>query len=215
MPFFIKINFQDYNNKSIINIGFFNDEMNIVITIILSTILYIIITIKTNKSIKNNRERSFIEIFWTFLPVLIIFFISIPSIISLYLFEEIRKPSKFFFITGNQWYWRYKNIIKIKFNSYITQRKINRNLSTDYSLLLNSKKINRLIFSSNDVIHSWSLPSRITKIDCVPGRINSTNIQRTKIIKAKGQCSEICGSNHRFIPISVLFFYIKVISFLH
>lgn len=207
MPFYIKLNIQDYSNKSMINIHLFNDELNLIICLILTVIMYSIVNLfitRHLKSVNIRKERTSIEIFWTISPSLIIIIMSIPSIISLYIFEEVSKPNNYIFISGNQWYWSYSIINKRKTSAYIYPNKINRNLTTDYSIILPINKVNRLIIRSNDVIHSWTIPSRITKIDCIPGRINSINIETKKIIKMKGQCSEICGSNHRFIPISIL-----------
>lgn len=202
MPLFINFINQNFCNSMIISNEIINNQINITIILILSIILILIKKKKISK--KKLRENEFIEIFWTTIPSIIILTLVIPSIISIYILEETKKAEEITKITGNQWYWSYTIKNKKKFSSYIYPSNYRRNLSTDYSIIINSKKKKNLIFLSNDVIHSWSVPSLNLKIDCVPGRINSSFIKKTKLIKIKGQCSEICGSNHRFIPISIL-----------
>lgn len=208
MPYYKNIIFQEFLNKRIENIILFQDSLNTIIILILS-----FITAKISFRIYSNnlfflnsrKERNFIEIFWTFTPSFIILIISFPSLISLYLNEERKINLIELQISGNQWYWTYKRKNFRKINSYIYPSYINRNIRTDYSIILPTKNFIKLIISSNDVIHSWTIPSLITKNDAIPGRLNISRISSIKRIKRKGQCSEICGINHSFIPISILF----------
>lgn len=218
MPFYIIKNIQEHNNIIALNIEILNEELNLTIIIILITLIIIIFIIikKTSiNSIKILKENEILESFWTIVPSIIILRISLPSIICLYYSEEINKPNNHILITGNQWYWSYKKRNNISFNSYIFNSLINRNLSTDYSVLIKNKKITQILFSSNDVIHSWTIPSINLKIDCIPGRINRIIMKTNKRIKIKGQCSEICGANHRFIPISIIVLSLKKNNFLN
>lgn len=137
-------------------------------------------------------------------------FIVIPSLKILYLIEEINSPLITIKIIGHQWFWSYEysDFKKIEFDSYIkTNLDLNKNelkyLERDNRLIIPYNNHIRILTSSTDVIHSWTIPSLGIKIDAIPGRINQGRI----IIKRPGiyygQCSEICGSNHRFIPISI------------
>ena len=126
----------------------------------------------------------------------------------LYLIDEIVNP--FFSIKsiGHQWYWSYEypEFNNIEFDSYILNyNNLNqfRLLETDNRIVIPIKIPLRLITTSTDVIHSWTVPSLGIKVDAVPGRINQLNLIRKRPGIFFGQCSEICGINHRFIPIIV------------
>lgn len=207
MPYYINYKFQDFSNFNSINISYFNDYLNsflILILIIILILIFILIKYSFYLSLNKNIDRNILEIFWTLIPRIIILIISIPSIIILYFTDEFKKPLIDLKILGNQWYWRYIFINLNFFNSYIFSSLINRCIRTDNSIILPSIINIRTLISSTDVIHSWTIPSIIIKIDAIPGRLNSFNIIRDKSIKIKGQCSEICGSNHSFIPISLI-----------
>lgn len=200
---------QNFNRINIKLIELFNLNISNIIFIlsVFLTVIIIRILIKSY-SCMNNEERDKLEIFWTILPTIIITIISFPSIIILYNYEE----NKFCFIDvkiiGNQWYWTYEYPNKIFIESYIKKRNLLRVINSNNSLIIPSNKYIRLIISSNDVIHSWTIPRIIRKMDAVPGRLNIIFIKPKKRILIKGQCSEICGINHRFIPISL--FSIKI-----
>lgn len=207
MPFFIRYKFQDFSNLNSINISYFNDYLNRFLILILFIILFLFYYLTKYSfflSLNKNIDRNILEIFWTLIPTIIILLISIPSIIILYFTDEFKKPLIDFKIIGNQWYWTYIYTNFNYFNSYIFPSILNRCIRTDNSIILPSNTNIRTIISSTDVIHSWTISSLIIKIDAVPGRLNSLNIFREKSMKIKGQCSEICGSNHRFIPISLI-----------
>ena len=128
------------------------------------------------------------------------------SIMVLYLNNEIKSRILTIKITGNQWFWNYSYInLNIKFNSYIINKhKFRLNLlDTDYKLIVPFNTQIILIISSIDVIHSWTIPSINIKIDAIPGQVNNSLIKTNKITIIFGQCSEICGINHRFIPIAI------------
>lgn len=196
---------QNFNNIIIKNIDNFNLSLTNLI-IIMSIILRIIIIyiIQNKNSLIQINEIDELELFWTIIPTRIILIISFPSIYLLYCYEE----NKFNFIDlkviGNQWYWIYEYPNSINIESYIKNRKFIRLINTNNSLIIPSNKFIRIIISSNDVLHSWAIPSLIRKIDAVPGRLNIIFLIINKNLILKGQCSEICGINHRFIPIRVL-----------
>jgi len=151
-----------------------------------------------------------IEIIWTIVPAIVLIFIALPSLRLLYLLDEINIPSITLKTIGHQWYWRYEysDFINIEFDSYIipiNDIKINnfRLLDVDNRIILPINLKIRILISAADVIHSWTIPSLGVKVDGTPGRLNQTNFIINRAGLFFGQCSEICGANHRFIPIVI------------
>lgn len=201
----IKYSYKFNESRSIININKLNDKIILIIIIIIILIITVIIkkNILINKSIFENQN---IEILWTLFPTLIIIFISYLSIPVLYLNNEIKITTMSIKVLGNQWFWNYNYInFNISFNSYlIYKKKFNFNLiETDNKLVIPFNTQIILIITSIDVIHSWAIPSINLKIDVIPGQINRSSISINKVGLTFGQCSEICGINHRFIPIII------------
>ena len=184
----------------------------LILWIISIYVLNLIINIILNKFLnKNYKEFPNLEIFWTFFPSFILLIIAIPSIFSLYLierkiFQKIRVK-----IVGHQWYWNYDYFRKFNFDSYLECKTIEnyRNLETDNHFILPLNN-NFLIITSEDVIHRWSIPSLILKIDANPGRLNSICFNSRIPGIFYGQCSEICGANHTFMPI-----VLEIVNFLN
>lgn len=140
--------------------------------------------------------------------MLILIYMAIPSLKILYLTDEIYLPTLTIKSIGHQWYWSYEysDFNEIKFNSFIIKNndinKYNfRLLDVDNNIIIPFKNQIRILINSADVIHSWTVPSLGVKIDSIPGRINQTLINLNRPGLFYGQCSEICGINHRFIPI--------------
>lgn len=151
-------------------------------------------------------EYSELEMIWSIIPFIILIFISLPTLKTLYTMENCEFCGITVKIMGYQWYWSYSlDIIKEwKFNRYIKSDKyIMRLIESDNRLILPIFLPLKFLITSNDVIHSWTIPSAAIKIDAIPGRINQLCFSIRKMGKFFGQCSEICGSNHRFIPISL------------
>lgn len=138
------------------------------------------------------------------MPSIILILIAIPSIKNLYLIEEISKPSLSIKTIGHQWYWSYEYTDKSQneIESYI-KKNSTRLIDTDNRLILPFKTNIRILISSTDVLHSWTIPSLGIKIDAVPGRLNQTKIFIKNPGLIYGQCSEICGTNHSFMPITI------------
>jgi len=136
------------------------------------------------------------------LPSLSLLLLAGPSLSLLYLLDEVGLPSLTTKVQGHQWYWVYESYdLKLwRTESYISPSSI-RLLGTDTSLVLHSHLVLRFLITAADVLHSWALPAIGLKADAVPGRLNqlSTYLERPGIFY--GQCSEICGSNHSFMPI--------------
>jgi cytochrome c oxidase subunit 2 len=158
-------------------------------------------------------HSSWLEILWTIVPSIVLLLISIPSFSLLYSLEEIAEPSITLKVIGHQWYWSYEYSkdaeSKFKFDSYLCSlneiyRGSFRLLEVDNRVFLPIETHIRLLITSSDVLHSWAIPSFGTKVDACPGRLSQSflYIKRTGVYY--GQCSEICGVNHGFMPIVVV-----------
>jgi cytochrome c oxidase subunit 2 len=147
-----------------------------------------------------------VEVVWTIIPVIILVCLSIPSLQILYYIEE-NDPFLTLKVMGHQWYWNYEIIdINIEFDAYMLPEVWAgevRLIEADHRIIIPTNKDIRNLVTAADVLHCWALPSLGVKADAVPGRLNQVfiNIIRPAIIY--GQCSEICGANHSFIPITI------------
>nr|WQH63068.1 cytochrome c oxidase subunit II [Tetranychus urticae]WQH82742.1 cytochrome c oxidase subunit II [Tetranychus urticae]WQH82756.1 cytochrome c oxidase subunit II [Tetranychus urticae] len=196
---------QNFNNIMMKNMDIFNSSItNLIVFLSIFLSILIFFSIMNKNSMLFSNESNELELFWTIIPSFIILIISLPSMFLLYCYEE----NKFSFldvkIMGNQWYWTYEYPSMYLTESYIKSSMFLRCINTSNSLIIPSNKFIRLLLSSNDVLHSWTIPSLMSKMDAVPGRLNMMFLNCNKSILLKGQCSEICGINHSFMPISVL-----------
>ena len=180
------------------------------ILILVTTLVgYLIIALFFNQL--NNRfllHGQTIEVIWTILPAIVLLFIAFPSLRILYLLDEINNPSISLKTIGHQWYWSYEysDFNNIEFDSYIiSSNTLNsfRLLDVDNRIILPINNQIRILVTATDVLHSWTVPSLGVKIDANPGRLNQTNFFINRPGLYFGQCSEICGANHRFIPIVI------------
>lgn len=206
MPTWNHITFQDRNNPTIEQIIFFHDHTIIILMIITFFILYIILTSILNKNTnKLLIENQLVETIWTVIPSFILIVITIPSLRILYLIEEIFNPILTIKSIGHQWYWSYEysDFNNIEFDSFMlpVSSEINRLIEVDNRIVIPINSTVRILTTSSDVIHSWTIPRIGVKIDSLPGRINQSLINATRPGIYVGQCSEICGANHRFMPI--------------
>jgi len=152
-----------------------------------------------------------IELIWTITPALILWAIGLPSLKLLYMMDEILDAEITIKAIGNQWYWSYEYTDynnAITFDSFLVdydslEEGDLRNLTVDNYLVLPINSSIRLLVSSNDVIHSFAVPSLALKIDAIPGRLNSTGLLITRPSTFYGQCSELCGVLHGFMPIGI------------
>nr|YP_010270137.1 cytochrome c oxidase subunit II [Karenia caelatata]UJX86999.1 cytochrome c oxidase subunit II [Karenia caelatata] len=204
------INMQDSASPLMEQLMFFHDHTLVILIIITVIVSYMMFTLFFNKMV--NRfllENQLIEFIWTFLPALMLIFIALPSLRLLYLMDEVNHPLLTLKIIGHQWYWSYEysDFINIEFDSYMKPLSDSlsefRLLDVDNRTILPFNIQMRLLISSYDVIHSWAMPSMGIKVDAVPGRLNQTSIMITRPGLSFGQCSEICGSNHSFMPIVI------------
>lgn len=188
---------------------YFHDFILIILINIILFIIYILFWYFINKFINRNiMHNQILELIWTLIPLVILIFIAIPSLNLLYLLEETLNPFLTLKVLGHQWYWSYEylDFEDINFDSFILSNEnlINgkfRLLDVDNNLILPKNYIIRRLVTSLDVIHSWSIPCLGLKMDSVPGRINQCRFIINRVGLFYGQCSEICGLNHSFIPI--------------
>nr|AZL93565.1 cytochrome c oxidase subunit II [Helicoverpa gelotopoeon]AZL93695.1 cytochrome c oxidase subunit II [Helicoverpa gelotopoeon] len=190
---------------------FFHDHTLIILIMITILVGYLMMNLFFNKYI--NRfllEGQMIELIWTILPAITLIFIALPSLRLLYLLDELNNPLITLKSIGHQWYWSYEysDFHNIEFDSYmIPSNEMNSNsfrlLDVDNRIVLPMNNQIRIMVTATDVIHSWTIPSLGVKVDANPGRLNQTNffINRPGIFY--GQCSEICGANHSFMPIVI------------
>ena len=211
MATWANLGLQDSSSPLIEQLNFFHDHTLLILTIITILVGYIIGILSFNKF--TNRfllHGQTIEIIWTVLPAIILIFIAFPSLRLLYLIDEINTPSITLKSIGHQWYWSYEysDFLNLEFDSYIVptnELEINgfRLLDVDNRVVLPINNQIRILVTATDVLHSWTVPSLGVKVDATPGRLNQLNFLINRPGLFFGQCSEICGANHRFMPIVI------------
>lgn len=202
MPLWRIINLQDRFSPLMQHLLFFHDHVIFILTVVTILSLYLILSILlTNFYDSFLFEGQLIETLWTIIPSILLLMIAFPSLKALYLLEE-NLPSNFRIkIVGHQWFWSYESLSLREQNSFIDTRMNFRLLKNSSSPIILSSIIYRALISSEDVIHSWRISSLGLKVDALPGRINQLFIFSSMPGILTGQCSEICGANHSFIPI--------------
>lgn len=210
MPLWNQIWTQDPSSTPIKIISQFHDSSIILIIIIITLVAFSIIKMLILKSTSRFIiDAQNLETIWTIIPTLMLITLAIPSLNILYIIEEINNPTLSIKVIGNQWYWTYEysNNNNSSFDAFIISPQPKettlRLLETDNHLLIPNNTETRLLISANDVIHSWTIPSIGVKADAIPGRINQVSLKPLISGVFFGQCSEICGANHSFIPISI------------
>jgi cytochrome c oxidase subunit 2 len=203
--------FQDASSPIILQLISFHDHTLIILTLVITVVTYALYVIILNKF--TNRyliEAQHIETIWTILPAIILLFLALPSLRLLYLTDEIRNPSITLKAIGHQWYWRYEytDFLDLEIDSYIIPtRDLSigefRLLEVDNRVVLPIQIEIRVLVTAADVIHAWTVPALGVKVDAVPGRLNQLGFTINQPGVFYGQCSEICGANHSFIPISI------------
>nr|AMW68023.1 cytochrome c oxidase subunit II [Drepanepteryx phalaenoides] len=206
-----KISLQNSASPLMEQLIFFHDHTLLILTMITILVGYLMITLFFNKF--TNRfllEEQTIEVIWTILPAITLIFIALPSLRLLYLLDEIDNPSITLKTIGHQWYWSYEysDFCNVEFDSYmIPTNEINTNgfrlLDVDNRIMIPMNTQIRILVTAADVLHSWTVPALGVKIDATPGRLNQTNFFINRPGLFFGQCSEICGANHSFMPIVI------------
>nr|QWB85621.1 cytochrome c oxidase subunit II [Saphanus piceus] len=202
---------QDSASPLMEQLSFFHDHTLMILVIITVLVGQLMITLFFNKfSHRYLLQGQTIEIIWTILPAITLIFIALPSLRLIYILDEINNPLITIKTIGHQWYWSYEysDFKNIEFDSYMTPsdelKKFNfRLLDVNNRTVIPYESQIRMLVTATDVIHSWTVPSLGVKIDATPGRLNqiSFSINRTGLFY--GQCSEICGANHSFMPIVI------------
>ena len=179
-----------------------------VITLFVLVLLILVVVkfnAKANPVPSKTTHNTLIEVAWTLIPVLILVAIAVPSFRLLFLQLDIPKADLTIKATGKQWYWSYAypDHGKFEFDSLMSQDKKPRLLGVDNEMVVPVNKVVRVQTTGADVIHAFAVPAFGIKIDAIPGRLNETWFKATKTGMFYGQCSELCGKDHAFMPIAV------------
>nr|BAP90286.1 cytochrome oxidase subunit 2 [Tropiocolotes steudneri] len=188
-----------------------HDHAMMVVFLISMFVLYIItLLITTTLSHTGTMNAQMVETVWTVLPAIILILIALPSLRVLYLMDEISNPHLTIKAIGHQWYWSYEytDYDALSFDSYMVhtpdlQPGSPRLLEVDHHTIVPTDSPTRMLVSADDVLHSWAVPALGIKTDAAPGRLNQTTFTASRPGLFYGQCSEICGANHSFMPIVV------------
>ena len=215
-----QLGFQKAASESMRDIVAFHDKLLLPIIVAISVfvlflMLYACVRFRAsaNPNPSKRTHNVAVEVLWTLIPCLILIVMAVPSFKILYKQDTIPKADLTIKAVGYQWYWGYEypdeNII---FDSYMIEEKDlkadqPRLLAVDNEVVVPVDKVVKVLITANDVLHAWALPSFGVKRDAVPGRINETWFKAEKVGTYYGQCSELCGIKHAFMPITV-----KVVS---
>ena len=209
-PLIVQLGFQDPATKSFEGVIDLYDRIFYYLIIVLVVVSWFLISSLTNKNYVNIAHGNFLELIWTLTPAAILWGIGLPSLKLLYMMDEILDSEITIKAIGNQWYWNYEltDNENILIESYmVSDDSLNlgdlRLLTTDNSLVLPIHTSIRLLVTSNDVIHSFAVPSLGLKSDAIPGRLNASGFIINRASTYYGQCSELCGVLHGFMPIQI------------
>ena len=211
-----QLGFQEPASQSMGEIVWFHNYMLVPIitaisAFVLFLLLYIIVRFRAsnNKVASTNSHNTFLEVMWTLIPCLILIVITVPSFKLLYKQDNIPQADVTIKAIGYQWYWGYEYPDeKIAFDSYMIEEKNlkpnqPRLLAVDNEIVVPVNKVVKVMITANDVLHAWALPAFGVKRDAIPGRINETWFKADRTGTFYGQCSELCGIKHAFMPITV------------
>lgn len=215
--------FQDPATPVMEGIIEFHHDLMIILTFIVFFVLYIIVEVLRNftgrswdihKPLNKVTHNTTLEIVWTIIPSLILLVVAVPSFALLYSIDELVNPSLTLKVVGHQWYWTYEysdfafrygplNIECYMIPEFYVKDGYHRLLETSYRVVLPTRLHIRTLVTSSDVLHSWAIPALGIKTDACPGRLNQAALFIKRSGVFYGQCSEICGVNHGFMPIVV------------
>ncbi len=215
-PFDWQLGFQKAASESMRDIVNFHNNLLLPIIIAISVfVLFLMVyacirfRASANPNPSKRTHNVAIEVLWTLIPCLILIVMAVPSFKILYKQDSIPKADVTVKAIGYQWYWGYEYPDEnIYFDSYMIEDKdLKENeprlLAVDNELVVPVNKVIKVMITANDVLHAWALPSFGVKRDAVPGRINETWFKAEKVGTFYGQCSELCGIKHAFMPIEV------------
>nr|UTN43127.1 cytochrome c oxidase subunit 2 [Quadraceps punctatus] len=190
-------------------IHLFHDTVMVIVLFIISLVLFVFASIVSSPLYsREKKSNETLELIWTIFPCLVLGFLAAPSLFILYLSDEIENPSMTVKVIGHQWYWSYEfdEGVSEGFDSYMLPTEEMwkggfRLLEVDKRCFIPSHMEVRVLVTSGDVIHSWTVPYLGVKADAIPGRLNQISLLSARSGVVYGQCSEICGTNHSFMPI--------------
>ena len=211
-----QLGFQDAASQSMYEIVSFHNSILLPIIIAISVFVLFLMAYacfrfreSRNPNPSKTTHNVAIEVLWTLIPCLILIVMAVPSFKILYSQDTIPKADVTIKAIGYQWYWGYEypdeNII---FDSYMIEEKDlqqgqPRLLAVDNEVIVPVNKVVKVLITANDVLHAWALPAFGVKRDAMPGRVNETWFKADRVGTFYGQCSELCGIKHAFMPITV------------
>nr|AAX39835.1 cytochrome c oxidase subunit II [Tigriopus japonicus] len=207
-----QLGFQDAASYFMEEFIYFHDfTMMIILGVLSYVVVFLVMGLTSGWVDSGFVEGQLIEFLWTLFPAIILIQIAFPSLLLLYLIEDFSKSFLVCKVVGHQWYWSYELKTEsaaglVSCDSYMLPRDSNqgfRLLMTDEYLSFPVHVPVRVLVTSSDVIHSWTVPALSVKGDAVPGRLNQLNVTLSRGGYFFGQCSEICGANHSFMPITI------------
>nr|QNN84655.1 cytochrome c oxidase subunit II [Centropus bengalensis] len=205
-----QLGFQDASSPIMEELIEFHDHALMVALAICSLVLYLLTLMLTEKLSSDTADAQEVELIWTILPAIVLILLALPSLQILYMMDEIDQPDLTLKAIGHQWYWSYEytDFKDLTFDSYmIPTAELSpghfRLLEVDHRVVVPMESHVRIIITAGDVLHSWTVPSLGVKTDAIPGRLNQTSFIITRPGIFYGQCSEICGANHSYMPIVV------------
>nr|ADK54954.1 cytochrome oxidase subunit II [Leprus wheeleri] len=205
------LSLQDSASPLMEQLSFFHDHTMIVLLLITTIVGYSLsYMLMMNYTNRNMLHGHLIETIWTALPAVTLIFIALPSLRLLYLLDDSSNTLITIKTIGRQWYWSYEysDFINVEFDTYMKPEKELepeefRLLEVDNRTILPMNTEVRVLTSASDVLHSWAIPALGIKIDATPGRLNQGTFLINRPGLFFGQCSEICGANHSFMPIVI------------
>nr|ADK54958.1 cytochrome oxidase subunit II [Lactista punctata] len=205
------LSLQDSASPLMEQLSFFHDHTMVVLLLITTIVGYSLSYMLTmNYTNRNMLHGHLIETIWTALPAITLIFIALPSLRLLYLIDDSSNTMITIKTIGRQWYWSYEysDFINVEFDTYMKPEKELspeefRLLEVDNRTILPMNTEVRVLTTASDVLHSWAVPALGIKIDATPGRLNQGTFLINRPGLFFGQCSEICGANHSFMPIVI------------
>lgn len=200
---------QEGSTVSIELIIYFHDYIIFLLLVIIGFVSYIFVLLTSVSYLdKYIVESHFLEFAWTVIPIVFLLLIAFPSLYLLYLTEDFSNSLVTIKAVAHQWYWEYEHgsLQRDSFDSYIitsVNPNLIRNLDVDNRLSIPVGLTSTVLVTSADVLHSWTVPAFGSKADAIPGRLNYLRVTPVQTGVFYGQCSELCGSNHSYMPIVV------------
>nr|QGI24273.1 cytochrome c oxidase subunit II [Physidae sp. PE4]QYB18823.1 cytochrome c oxidase subunit 2 [Physidae sp. P3S_19] len=204
MSFWGQMGFMDPSSPLMEEMIMFHDHaMSILVAIFVFVVL---IGCKFTFSSYSSRlmiENHMLETIWTIVPAIVLILLAGPSLVLLYLLDDVPSEGLMLKVVGSQWYWTTESGNNTMTECYLKSDSLVRNLEVDSPIILRAQLNYSSMVTSSDVLHSFAVPSFAIKVDAVPGRLNVVNFFPNYPGVYYGQCSEICGANHAFMPIEI------------